>query len=75
MRRLRLVVCGFALILMAAGAVDAQPRQGGGSRGGGFGGFGGFGGGGGAGLAGLLQDENVRKELEIVDDQAEKVRD
>jgi Spy/CpxP family protein refolding chaperone len=50
-------------------------QQGRGGRGG-RGGFGGFGGGfGGGGVTGLLRDENVRKELDLVDEQIRKLED
>jgi hypothetical protein len=55
----------------------AQPGGRGGRGGrGGFGGFGGggFGGGGGGGVSALLQDEAVRTELDLVDDQITKLQ-
>jgi Spy/CpxP family protein refolding chaperone len=64
-------------VAVVAAAANAQPPGGGqpggppgGGRGFGFGGFGGFGGG---GLADTLRRDDVRKELELLDDQVEKL--
>lgn len=62
-----LVAAGCCLLAMAGSAAQAQPQRG---AGGGLGGFGGFGGGFGfGGLADALRREDVRKELELLDDQ------
>jgi Spy/CpxP family protein refolding chaperone len=67
-----LLVMAFALCLGAmADSAFGQPGGRGGR--GGFGG--GFGGGAGGGATQLLQDENVRKELDLVDEQVSKLRD
>jgi Spy/CpxP family protein refolding chaperone len=68
--RVLAVAAILAVILMTAPAF-AQRQGGGGFRGfgGGFG-FGGFGG----GIAGLLQIEEVRKEVELLDDQWAQVQ-
>ncbi len=55
---------GLAALILLPAAASAQP---GGGR------FGGFGGGAGGGLM-LLNDENVQKDLEIVDSQKEKLQ-
>jgi hypothetical protein len=69
MRRIGLVLGGFAVVLVAATMATGQQ--------GGFGGFGGFGGGfggpGGQDLAALLRIEQIKKELEITDEQMDKV--
>ncbi len=68
--RVAVVVVGILAVGVLADSAFGQP----GGRGrGGFGG-GGFGGGGGGATA-LLQDENVRKELDLVDEQISKLRD
>jgi Spy/CpxP family protein refolding chaperone len=85
-RRLRMrtvvrvaLVVAFALCvcLAADSAFGQQPggRGGRGGRGGGFGGGFGGGGPGGGGATQLLQDENVRRELDLVDEQVSKLRD
>jgi hypothetical protein len=56
----------FVLGLIAVNLVIAQQR---------FGGFGGGGGGGGGGVLALINRSDVKKELEITDDQLEKVPD
>src|SRR5687768_272714 len=71
--RVALIVVGVLAIGLADSASGQQP--GGRGRGGRGGGFGGFGGGGGGGVAALLQDENVRKELDLVDEQISKLGD
>ncbi len=73
----------FAVAVLAVIAISASPafaQQPGGRGGrGGRGGFGGFGGGGfggfggGGGVTQLLQDENVRTELDLVDEQTSKL--
>lgn len=86
--RMGFSVALFAGLVALSVTAFAQPGRGGpGGRGpggpGGFGGgFGGFGGGGNDGGMGLLRDENVQKDLELVDEQktkltalAEKVRE
>lgn len=68
----RSVVFGLMLAAAVMVAAPAFAQRGQGGRGG----FGGPGGGGELGqMMFLLQDENVRKELEIVDDQIEKMRE
>jgi len=69
----RSVVFGM---LLSTAVLVVSPAFAQGGRGG-AGGRGGFGGGGGelGQMMFLLQDENVRKDLEIVDDQVEKMRD
>ncbi|MEX2173405.1 MAG: hypothetical protein WD872_03530 [Pirellulaceae bacterium] len=66
----------LGLTVLAVGlmtdSTDAQQRPGRGGRGGAPGGFGGQPGG---GVTGLLQDENVRKELDLVDEQVTKLRE
>jgi hypothetical protein len=71
--RVAVVVVGILAVGVLADSAFGQPggRGGRGGRGGGFGG-GGFGGG---GATALLQDENVRKELDLVDEQISKLRD
>lgn len=70
------MVAGLCLVTSSAFAQPGGGR-GQGGPGGGFGGPGGFGGGfggpGGGGALGLLQNEDVRKELDLVDDQIEKL--
>lgn len=69
-----LAIAALAVLAMCADSAFAQPGRGGrGGRGGGFGG--GFGGAGGGGTTGLLQDESVRKELDLVDEQITKLTD
>ncbi len=70
--RVAVIVAGVLAVGILADSAYGQPG-GRGGRGGGFGG-GGFGGGGGGATA-LLQDENVRKELDLVDEQISKLRD
>jgi Spy/CpxP family protein refolding chaperone len=69
--RVALIVVGVLAIGVADSAWGQQP----GGRGRGRGNFGGFGqfGGGGGGVTGLLRDENVRKELDLVDEQISKL--
>lgn len=66
-------------VMLASLSAFAQPPQGGPPRGpggpGGFGGRGGFGGPGGDGILGVLQREEVQQELQLVDEQRDKVRD
>ena len=73
MRKLGLMLGTFALVLVAVGFVTGQqqPQR---KFGGGFQ-FGGFGGKGGGGLIGLINLPEVKKELEITDEQLEKVPD
>jgi Spy/CpxP family protein refolding chaperone len=61
------VVAIAALALAAAAPSWAQP-------GGGRGGFGGGRGGGGFGMTGLLMNEDVQKEIELVDDQVDELQ-
>jgi hypothetical protein len=70
------LIAALAVIAVCADSALAQPggRGGRGGRGGFGGGFGGPGGGGG-GVAQLLQDESVRKELDLVDEQVSKLTD
>jgi Spy/CpxP family protein refolding chaperone len=74
-------VCSFGVVALAALAfasqVVAQPPQGGppGPPPGGFGGPGGPGGFGGGGILGLAMREEVQQELQLVDEQKDKVRD
>jgi Spy/CpxP family protein refolding chaperone len=77
MRTVLRVMLVVALALSAGVMADSAFGQPGGRGGrGGRGGFGGGGfGGGGGGATGLLQDENVRKELDLVDEQVSKLRD
>lgn len=70
MKRFFLSLAVAVIVAASATAAFAQPGGGFGGPGGGFGG--GFGGGGGGGLD-LLRDENVRKDLELVDEQVEKL--
>lgn len=75
-RGLIVTLAALALVAAAADVSFAQRGRGGpGGRGGfGFGGPGGpGGGGGGGGITQLLQDENVRKELDLVDEQVSKL--
>src|SRR5688572_26962511 len=75
-RGLIVSLAALALVAAAADVSFAQRGRGGpGGRGGfGFGGPGGpGGGGGGGGITQLLQDENVRKELDLVDEQVSKL--
>jgi Spy/CpxP family protein refolding chaperone len=71
----------LAMVAVAVIAICADPalaqRGGRGGQGGrgGFGFGGGFGGGGGGGATQLLQDENVRKELDLVDEQISKLEE
>jgi Spy/CpxP family protein refolding chaperone len=74
-----MVVVGVAAIAAAANAQPGGQPGGppGGGRGGfgfGFGGPGGFGGFGGGSLADVLRREDVRKELELLEDQVEKLQ-
>ena len=75
----RMKALQFGLVLILGLAVStaafAQQSRGQGGRGGfGGGGFGGFGGGGAMGGSfALLQDENVKKELDLVDEQVSKI--
>lgn len=75
--RMKALQVGLVLILGLAvsTAAFAQQGRGQGGRGGfGGGGFGGFGGGGAMGGSfALLQDENVKKELDLVDEQVSKI--
>lgn len=75
MRKMGFMLGVFALGLIAVGAVTGQQQPqkkfGGGF---GFGGFGGFGGGAGGPLT-LINRADVKKELEITDEQMEKVPD
>jgi Spy/CpxP family protein refolding chaperone len=73
--RVALVVAFALCVGIAADSAFGQPggRGGRGGRGGFGGGFGGGPGGGGA--TQLLQDENVRRELDLVDEQVSKLRD
>ena len=72
--RVALILASVAVVGMLADSAFGQPGGRGGRGGrGGFGG-GGFGGGQGGATA-LLQDENVRKELDLVDEQVSKLRD
>lgn len=64
------VVAAIAIVFGCSSLALAQP---GGGRGGFGGGFGGPGGGFGGGGAQLLQDENVRKDLGLVDEQVQKL--
>lgn len=66
MKTLSLAFGVCAVILLSAGAAVAQPGRGPG---------GGPGGGRGGSVLDLLRDENVRKELEIVDDQIKEFED
>jgi Spy/CpxP family protein refolding chaperone len=70
-------IAALAVIAISADSAFAQPGRGGrGGRGGFGGGFGGPGGGfGGGGASQLLQDESVRKELDLVDEQVSKLQD
>ena len=65
--RFRFLAAALLAAIMIAAPAFAQPQRGQGGRGFGFGGGGGFGFGG--GIAGLLQIEEVRKEVELLDDQ------
>ena len=78
MRKIGFLVTGLALLLMAAALVDglqAQQKKGGfqpgGGGGGGFG-FGGFGAPGSATLT-LLNNKDVKKELDLTDEQLDKL--
>jgi hypothetical protein len=71
--RVALIVVGVLAIGLADSASGQQPGGRGRGRGNFGGGFGGFGGGG--GVTQLLQDENVRKELDLVDEQISKLGD
>ena len=65
-----IMLCAVAALLVVSSVAFAQ-----GGRGpGGPGGFGGFGGGGNDGGLGLLRDENVQKDLELVDEQKTKLQ-
>lgn len=64
------------LAVMFAAPVLAQPPGGGRGQGGGRGGFGNFGfGGGGGGFTALLSNEDVQKELQLLDDQKSKIEE
>ena len=73
MRRIATLVFGFVMILGTVSLVTGQ-QQGGKGRGG-FGGFGGGFGGGGFGNdpVNLVRNQQIRKELEITDEQLEKL--
>jgi Spy/CpxP family protein refolding chaperone len=60
-------------LALMAGVCSFASAQGRGGRGGAGGFGGGFGGPGGGGAAGLLQNEDVRKELDLVDEQVTKL--
>jgi Spy/CpxP family protein refolding chaperone len=69
-------IAALAVIAVCAGPALAQPGGRGGRGGrGGFGGFGGGGFGGGGGSTALLQDESVRTELDLVDEQITKLQE
>jgi len=70
------LIAAMAVVAICADSAFAQQPGGRGGRGGrgGFGGFGGPGGGGG-GASQLLQDDSVRKELDLVDEQVSKLTD
>src|SRR5690606_15338349 len=70
-----LLVLAIATCMLAS-EVNAQGRRPGRPGGGGFGGGpGGFGGGGFGGPLGVLNNERVRDELGVTDDQMDKIRD
>ena len=79
MRKIGFLVAGGAFLLMSVALVDglnAQQKKGGGAQpGGGFGGIGGFGGGfgGAAGPINLLNNKDVKKELDVTDEQLEQL--
>lgn len=64
------LVMAAAVVMCLASIADAQPGRGPGRRGfgGGFGGFGGF------GKLQLLQNSSIQKELEMTDEQIEKIK-
>src|SRR4051812_35867085 len=76
MRKMGILLGCFALGLVCVGLTAAQQETQK-KRGGGFGGFGfgGFGGGGAQSALTLIQNEQVKKELDITEEQLEKVPD
>jgi hypothetical protein len=73
MRKLGFVISGGAVLLMAVALVDGQQPQ---PKGGGFGGFGGFGTPApGASSLNLLNNKDVKKELDLTDEQLTKLPD
>lgn len=76
MRRMAMMLSALSLLLISVTLVTAQQGQGQGKGrgfgGGGFGGFGGFGGGGTDPVA-LVRNQQIRKELEITDEQLDKL--
>jgi len=70
-----LAIAALAVIAICAESAFAQQPGGRGGRGGRGGFGGGFGGPGGGGASQLLQDESVRKELDLVDEQVSKLTD
>jgi hypothetical protein len=72
MRRTAILLSAFVMLLGSVNLVIGQQGQGGKGRG--FGGFGGFGGGGfGTDPVSLVRNPQVKKELEITDEQLEKL--
>jgi len=73
MRRFAILVAAFVMVLGSVNLVVGQQGQGGKGRGG----FGGFGGGGFGGFGSdplsLVRNQQIRKELEITDEQLEKL--
>lgn len=76
---LRVTFLAIAAVTVIAMCADSALAQRGGGRGGqggrGGGGFGGFGGAGGGGATQLLQDDSVKKELDLVDEQVANLQD
>jgi len=75
MRKLGFMVGLFAVGLIAVGVVTGQQQPQKKFGGFGFGGFGGFGGGGPGGTLALINREDVKKELDITQEQLDKVPD